>query len=121
MDYIGIGEMIRKGGVYKDVPGSTTDEIYQNISKIVNLPDGMTSEQLYNALCAREHVLSTAVGNGISVKDVHHRTYPAIQALSAKFWTGKHVTMPFDEFNYKRQFVREAPGVNELGILPHWF
>lgn len=67
MDYIGIGEMIRKGGVYKDVPGSTTDEIYQNISKIVNLPDGMTSEQLYNALCAREHVLSTAVGNGISL------------------------------------------------------
>lgn len=56
-------------------------------------------------------------GNGVSVKDIHHRVYPALQTLSAKFWTGKHVTMPFAEFNQKRNALHEAPGVNELGRI----
>ncbi len=56
-------------------------------------------------------------GNGVSVKDIHHRTYPAIQTLSAKFWTGKNVTLPWAEFDEKRMTLSEAPGVNELGQL----
>lgn len=53
-------------------------------------------------------------GNGISQKDVHHRVWPAMQVLSAKMWTGKQVTMPFDEFNVRREMLSEAPGVNIL-------
>jgi hexosaminidase len=56
-------------------------------------------------------------GNGVSVKDIHHRLYPAMQTLSAKFWTGKNVTLPWAEFNEKRMTLSEAPGVNELGLL----
>ena len=61
------------------------------------------------------------VGNGISTKDIHHRLFPAMQTLSAKFWTGKGVSVPFDRFNALRQQMKEAPGVNELGRLgqPH--
>ncbi|MCQ2592071.1 MAG: PTS sugar transporter subunit IIA [Treponema sp.] len=62
-----IAEMIHKGGIFMDVEGETSSEIYEKISKMINLPDGMTSEQVYNALCAREKVLSTAVGNGIAL------------------------------------------------------
>lgn len=62
-----IADLIHKGGIYKDVEGSTPEEVYNNVSKMINLPDGMTSEQVYNALCAREKVLSTAVGNGIAL------------------------------------------------------
>lgn len=56
-------------------------------------------------------------GNGISVKDIHHRVFPAIQTLSAKFWTGKNVTLSYDEFNKKRLELHEAPGINELGRI----
>lgn len=28
-------------------------------------------------------------GNGISVKDIHHRVFPALQTLAVKTWTGK--------------------------------
>ncbi|MBQ8099400.1 MAG: family 20 glycosylhydrolase [Bacteroidaceae bacterium] len=61
------------------------------------------------------------VGNGISVKDLHHRILPAMQTLSAKFWTGKDVSLTFAEFNKHRQQLREAPGVNEEArvVKPH--
>lgn len=55
------------------------------------------------------------VGNGISVKDIHHRIFPALQTLSGKMWTGTSVTLPYEEFNTMRTELSEAPGVNELG------
>ncbi|MCR4578834.1 MAG: PTS sugar transporter subunit IIA [Treponema sp.] len=69
---IDIAKLIHRGGVFKDVEGKTPQEIYEKVCKMIDLPDGMTSEQVYNALCAREEVLSTAVGNGIALP--HART-----------------------------------------------
>lgn len=66
-DEINIAELIHRGGVLKNVQGSSTSEIYDNIVKMIDLPDCMTQEQVYNALCAREEILSTAVGNGIAL------------------------------------------------------
>ncbi len=56
-------------------------------------------------------------GNGISIKDVHHRVYPALQTLAVKCWTGKDTKLPYAEFDSKRAELSEAPGVNELGRL----
>lgn len=58
-------------------------------------------------------------GNGISVKDIHHRAFPAIQTIATKTWTGQLTTLPYDIFDEKRMTLSEAPGVNELGRLPH--
>ena len=55
------------------------------------------------------------VGNGISTRDIHHRAYPAMQTLAAKCWSGKGVTVPFAEFDARRQRLSEAPAVNLLG------
>ena len=54
------------------------------------------------------------VGNGISVKDIHHRSFPALQTLSAKMWDGVNVTVPYEEFVQKSQMLSEAPGVNQM-------
>lgn len=56
-------------------------------------------------------------GNGISTKDIHHRTFPAMQTLSTKCWTGKLTTLPYADYDKKRYVLSEAPGVNELGRL----
>lgn len=53
-------------------------------------------------------------GNGISVKDVHHRVYPALQTLAVKCWSGKLRELPYAEFDKKRLELSEAPGVNVL-------
>lgn len=57
------------------------------------------------------------VGNGISVKDIHHRTFPALQTLAVKCWTGTKTTLPYAEFDSLRHVLSEAPGVNQMGIL----
>ena len=66
-DGIDLPGLIHRGGVYFDVEGSTPEEIYEKISDLIEIPDGLSKEQVYNALCAREKVLSTAVGNGIAL------------------------------------------------------
>ena len=55
------------------------------------------------------------VGNGISVRDIHHRAYPALQTLAAKCWSGKAVTVPFEVFDARRHELSEAPAINLLG------
>ena len=56
--------------------------------------------------------------NGISVDDIHHRTIPATQTIAACTWSSTYRTVPFDEFDAKRNLLSEAPGVNELGRFP---
>jgi hexosaminidase len=57
------------------------------------------------------------VGNGISVKDVHHRVWPAMQTLSAKMWASKESLPDFEDFDTLRTGLTEAPGVNILGRI----
>ena len=59
--------LIHRGGVLFDIEGNTPEEIYKIISEKIELPADLSSEQVYTALCAREKVLSTAVGNGIAL------------------------------------------------------
>ena len=53
-------------------------------------------------------------GNGITVKDIHHRLMPAMQTLSTKCWTADSTRLAWEEFDYKRKFLSEAPGVDVL-------
>ena len=56
-------------------------------------------------------------GNGISVKDIHDRVFPALQTLAVKCWSGKKTSLPYGEFDTRRKTLVEAPGVNEAGRL----
>jgi hexosaminidase len=61
------------------------------------------------------------VGNGITVKDIHHRVFPAIQTLTMKLWNAQKPSLSYDEFKQLRSSLSEAPGVNQLGKIgkPH--
>lgn len=54
-------------------------------------------------------------GNGISVQDIHHRIFPALQTLADKTWDGVNTTLSYAEFDSLRTSLSEAPGVNRLG------
>ena len=62
-------------------------------------------------------VWNDVAGNGISVDDIHHRCYPGLQTIAASTWSPTYKTVPFEEFNQKRETLSEAPGVNEMGII----
>lgn len=57
------------------------------------------------------------INNGISVKDIHHRCYPAIQTIATKTWSAKKQEVGFEEFDQRRKELSEAPGVNQMAIL----
>ncbi|MFR7822189.1 MAG: family 20 glycosylhydrolase [Odoribacter splanchnicus] len=61
-------------------------------------------------------VWNDIVGNGISVKDIHYRIFPALQTIAVKTW---NIAPAFSyiEFETKRQKLSEAPGVNQLGRI----
>ena len=62
-------------------------------------------------------VWNDVVGNGISVEDIHHRSYPGMQVIAASTWSPTYKTVPFEVFNQKRTLLAEAPGVNDLGTI----
>ena len=62
-------------------------------------------------------VWNDVVGNGISVEDIHHRSYPGMQVIAASTWSPTYKTVPFEEFNHKRTLLAEAPSVNDLGTF----
>lgn len=53
-------------------------------------------------------------GNGITVRDVHHRVMPALQVVATKCWTADGTARPYAEYEAGRQLLSEAPGVNFL-------
>ncbi len=69
-------KLLQKGGVFMDVEGSTPEEIYKNVSEKIDLPKSISKETVYNALCAREKIMSTAIGNGIALP---HASAPVIK------------------------------------------
>ncbi len=56
------------------------------------------------------------VGNGISIKDIHDRLFPALQTLATKTWDAQ-VGLPYADFDCLRQGLSEAPGVNQMGRI----
>ena len=122
-------EMVRQGYQLISIP----DGLLYIVPAAGYYYDYLNTEQLYNhwtpaqvgnvtfeekdrsILGGMFAVWNDHVGNGISVKDIHHRLYPALQTLSTKMWTGKKVTLPYADFSARRLMLSEAPGVNQLG------
>ena len=61
-------------------------------------------------------VWNDIVGNGISVKDIHYRIFPALQTIAVKTWNIAPA-FSYTEFETKRQKLSEAPDVNQLGRI----
>jgi PTS system nitrogen regulatory IIA component len=73
---INIIELLQKGTVLFDVEGNSPKEVYKNVVDKIEYPKGLTPENLYTELCQREELMSTAVGNGISLP---HSRYPILK------------------------------------------
>ena len=60
-------------------------------------------------------VWNDVCGNGISVGDVHHRTFPALQVMAEKCWHAVNDTVNYAKWDAGRKRLGEGPGINELG------
>ncbi len=76
---INLSDLLSYGGVYKNIEGSDYEEVFRNICNRIELPESLTPDMLYDALCAREQILTTAVGNGIAIP---HARAPMIKEFT---------------------------------------
>lgn len=99
---------------------------YNNYLKTQNLYENWTPAHIGKAVFTEKHpsvlggmfaVWNDHAGNGVSTKDIHNRTFPAVQTLAVKMWTGQKTTVPFALFDTKRKDLSEAPGVNQSGRI----
>ena len=74
---LSIEKLLENGDVLTNVAGSTVEEVYKNVCKKIRLPEGLSGDVLCNELLEREKILSTAVGQGISIP---HPRYPLLKA-----------------------------------------
>ena len=73
---VDLASLIHKGGVYFSVEGDTPEVIYKKVTELMELPEQVSNESVYEALCAREKIMSTAVGNGVALP---HARIPVIR------------------------------------------
>ena len=64
---VNMGELILRGGVINNIDADNPLEVYEQLKSKLKLPASHTPEIFYEGLCAREKVLSTAVGRGIAL------------------------------------------------------
>lgn len=60
-------------------------------------------------------VWNDVCGNGISVGDIHHRVYPAMQVLSQKCWLAVNDTIGYQQWDDQRKKLFDGPLTDELG------
>ncbi len=63
-------------------------------------------------------VWNDIVGNGVTMKDVNDRVFPALQVLAQKMWAGKEENLTYEAFHELAVKVGEGPGLNMRGKLP---
>ena len=79
--------LIQKGGVFKDVGGTTVQDVLSSAVSLMKLPSGLDAKHLQDELVEREKILSTAVGNGIALPHPHRKVIddPADQRIAVCF------------------------------------
>ena len=60
-------------------------------------------------------VWNDVIKNGISVGDIHHRIFPAVQAISEKTWHAVNDTLGYAVWDARRQSLGEGYRCNQLG------
>jgi PTS system nitrogen regulatory IIA component len=86
-------DAIAAGGVLYDVPGTDRASALRAVCDAVSLPAGVSRDDLYAVLLAREALGSTAIGNGIAIP---HPRSPLILSVKQASVTLAFLRQPID-------------------------
>lgn len=78
-----VGEALRAGGIHYRVGGEDKATVLREVVGLLNLPEEVDREFLYQVLMARENLGSTAIGDGVAIPHVRnpvvlHVTKPSV-------------------------------------------
>lgn len=84
---------LRRGGLVRDLPGTTIREVYAELVKRLPLPDSLPPETLLERLLQREELATTALGQGVALP---HPRHPLQDLLPAAQVTVAQLANPVD-------------------------
>jgi PTS system nitrogen regulatory IIA component len=64
---VSLAELIERGGVYYNIPGSNPVEVLNEATKAIGLPKSLDREVLLTAILEREALMPTALGHGVAI------------------------------------------------------
>lgn len=97
-----LADALRAGGVHYRVGGTNREEVLRAVVEIMNLPEEVDRDFLYQVLLAREMLGSTAIGDGIAIPHVRN---PVVLHLSRPLVTLCFLEKPIDFGAMDRQPV----------------
>jgi PTS system nitrogen regulatory IIA component len=62
-----LSHLVRAGGIHRGLPGGDPDRLLREMVERLPAPEGLDREFLFQMVRAREHLGSTALGNGVAI------------------------------------------------------
>jgi PTS system nitrogen regulatory IIA component len=88
-----IHELLRRGGVWYDIPGTTPKDALTHIIGTIPAPPSVDRKLLLEAVLEREALMSTAVGYGIALP---HPRNPIVGRADEQFAAAAFLSRPVD-------------------------
>ena len=78
----GLAELIERGGIYRDVQGTTLRDVLVSLTTVIPSIPEVPADKLLWAVLEREALMSTSIGHGIAIP---HPRNPLITQDNAQF------------------------------------
>jgi len=88
-----LSELLRKGGVYHNISGSTQKEAITNFTGVLPPLKTVTLQDLQKAILERETLMSTSMGRGVAVP---HPRNPIIESIDEQYVSIAFLKEPVD-------------------------
>jgi PTS system nitrogen regulatory IIA component len=66
-EMLSLSDLVKRGGIYYNIGGSTPDEVLSEMVRAINLPREIDRDDLRQAVLEREALMPTAIGHGIAI------------------------------------------------------
>ena len=90
---IGLAELLKQGGVFRDIEGNTSREVLTGLIQALPPVPPISRETLLEAVLEREALMSTGIGRGIAIP---HPRNPIITAADGQFTALAFLKNPVD-------------------------
>jgi PTS system nitrogen regulatory IIA component len=87
--------LLKRGGIYYDVPGKTIKDMMKHYIGMIDLPSELNKDTLLQAVLEREQLMSTGIGQGIALP---HPRNPLIEKAEHQSIS---IGFPKEEINWK--------------------
>ena len=87
---ITLSEAIKRGGVYFGLKGNNVYEVLRNAVNMIQLPEGVDKEMVFEKLIQREELCSTGIGEGVAIPHPRH-PIKGLKNMIAVFFLEKEI------------------------------